>query len=581
MLSSIGVITRARFMIARNTLWRGKLGRKVGWVALAVALGFVAFGIYTIMSGAVRFIQSPLFRRALQEAAEASPGTSIPTDFQAYLVALPSVALFGALLMLVLTSFSTVLSSLYLSGDIDMLLVAPVPMRAVFVVKFFGGLLIPYLLLFVLLGPALLGFGQGMGYGPAYYVAAVITLALLPLLPFSIGALLVMAVVRVIPARRAREIVGVLGGLVGIAWYVMSQFSRQIGAQVSSAQTLGWLERLNSPLLPSGWAGRALIAAGEGEWATFLALGSLFAAVSLGAFLGALILGERIYYEGWSNMATQGGKARRRSEGRVARSSPAGSPISALSSFLPIESAAILYKDLRVFPRDLRNLQQLIFPLVMAGIWTFNLIAGGPGAQDVGNLGPAESAMRLLFPAGISAFICLTLSSALGGPNISREGKGFWQLKIAPVSSWRLLLGKFALAYAPYPIAGTAFIVLISVLQRSRPLDALAAWAIVMITGLGVCAITLGMGAAFPKFDWVNPNQQSSLRAGCLAPIFYMVYLVIAVGAMVGTPLLGTFFPAFTLLFGVVGWLVAIALTVGVVWGFFSFGASRLDQIEV
>src|SRR6185295_9808620 len=104
-------------------------------------------------------------------------------------------------------------TSLYLSGDTDMLLVAPVPMRAVFVVKFFGGLIVPYILLFGLLGPALFGYGQGLGYGAAFFVMAILVLALLPLLPAGLGALLVMVVVRVVPARRAREIVSVIGGL--------------------------------------------------------------------------------------------------------------------------------------------------------------------------------------------------------------------------------------------------------------------------------------------------------------------------------------------------------------------------------
>lgn len=578
MFNAIGVITRAQLMIVRNTLWRGKPRRKVAWVFLAVVLGFVAFGIYSLMGAAVSFIQNPDFIAALREAAARSPGTTIPLDFHPYLVALPSIALFIALVMLVLTSFSTVLSSLYLSGDIDMLLVAPVPMRAVFVVKFFGGLVLPYLLLFLLLGPALLGFGQGMGYGPVFYVAAILALLLLPLLPFSIGALLVMAVVRVIPARRAREIVGVLGGMIGIAWYILSQFSRQIGTRVSGAQTLGLLERLNNPLLPSAWAGRALIAAGEGEWAVFLALGSLFALVSVGAFAGALILGERIYYEGWSNMATQGGKTRKHQKTNEARRTEPFS-LRPLTFLLPPESAAILYKDLRVFPRDLRNIQQLIFPLVVAAIWVFNLVSNGRGSYAWSS--QVSSAFDLLFPVGISAFICLTLSTALGGSNISREGKGFWQLKIAPISSWRLLLGKFVLAYAPYPIVGTLFIALISVLQHSRIQDALIAWAILLLTGLGVCAIALGLGAAFPKFDWVNPNQQRSVRAGCLSPLCYMLYLGLTVGAVLGMPLLGTFFPAFGLALTILGWAVAIALTAGVVWGFMAFGAYRLDQVEV
>jgi hypothetical protein len=581
MLHAIGVIVRARFLIARNTFWRGKISRKISLVVLALVLGFLAFGIYSLMSALVRFITSDQFVQILQEVSQEQPTLNLPTDFRPYLEALPSIALFGALVLLVLSSFSAVLSSLYLSGDIDMLLVAPVPMRAVFVVKFFSGLLLPYVLLFVLLSPAMLGFGQGLGYGPAYYVMVIVVLALLPLLPFSLGALLVMAVVRVIPARRAREIVGVLGGLVGVAWYLFSQFSRQIAPRVANVQTLESLRNLNLPILPSAWAGRALVAAGEGQWLTLLVYGGLFVVSSVGVFIGALLLAERLYYAGWSNMATQGGKVRRRPTEQAQRGAARPPFVFRLPSFiLPPESAAILYKDLRVFPRDLRNLQQLIFPLVMAGIWIFNLITR-PEVFSSGVDGQVQNVLGLLAPAGISAFICLTMSTALGGPNISREGKGFWILKTAPISAWRLLLGKLVLAYLPFPVFGTFSVLLISLLQRNRPQDAAAALALVLITGLGVCAITLGLGAAFPKLDWERPNQQSSIQAGCLGPILYLLYLAIAVSAAVGLPLVGLAFPDLSLALTVLGWLVMIALTAGVVYASLAFGAARLERLEV
>lgn len=579
MLNAIGVIARARFLIFRNSVWRGKIGRKIAWVALAIAVGLAAFGIYTLMNAAVSWITSSEFEELLATAARTSPQAGIPTDIRAYLVALPSAALFSALILLVLTSFSTVLSSLYLSGDIDMLLTAPVPMRAVFVVKFFGGLILPYILLFVLLFPALIGFGQGLHYGPAYYLTLTLVLLVLPLLPLSIGALLVMAVVRVIPARRAREIVSVIGGLVGISWYLFSQFARQIGARFSGAESLGLLDRLNNPLLPSAWAGRALIAAGEGAWGTWLLFGGMFALLAIGLFVLALILGERVYYLGWSNMAVQGGHVRRRTERRTPATGQRRSVLAALGAFLPAESAAIVYKDLRVFPRDLRNVQQLIFPLLIAGIWVFNLISGG--SRSFADSGTTAATINLLFPAGISAFVCLSLSTAIGGPTISREGKGFWQLKTAPISAWRILLGKLVLAYAPYPIVGSGFMLLISLLQHSKPLDALTAWALVLVSGLGVSAITLGLGAAFPRLNWEKPSDQNTLQAGCLAPVFYLTYLALVVGFAVGLPLLGTLFPGWGAALTVLGWLLVLGLTALVTWGFLAFGAARLDRLEV
>ncbi len=579
MFQAIGVLARARLQIFRNTFWRGKLISKIGMLVLVVGAGFGVWLIYTLARGAVGLLTSDQFLEILATAARESPEAGLPTDFRPYLDSLPSIALFGVLVLLIFTSFSTVLSSLYLSGDLDMLVVAPVPMRAVFIVKLFGGLLVPYLLLFVLLAPALLGYGQALGYGALFFVTAIVVLALFPLLPVGLGALLVMAVVRVVPARRARDIVGVLGGLLGVAWYIISQFSPQIAPRIANVRTLDGLRQLDLPLLPSAWAGRALVAAGEGELLTLAVYGGLFAAVSLGVFFACLVLAERLYYIGWSNMATQGGRVRQ-AAGRRRRDGPqVPFFLAPLSVLLPRPSMAVVLKDLRVFPRDLRNLQQMIFPLAVAGIWAFQLLSGrGRGEMD----GPVEGIANLLWPAGISFFVCMSLSNVIGGPSISREGRGFWLLKTAPISARQILVGKLALAYLPYPLVGTLLVTLLVVLQRGGLLGFAVALGLVLVAGLGTSAIALGMGAAFPRFDWENPQQQNTLQAGCLAPVLYMSYVAFAAGLALGLPALGAALaPEWTGWLTALGWALLAVLTAGVVWAALAMGAARLEQVEV
>jgi ABC-2 type transport system permease protein len=583
MLNAIWVITQSRFLIARNTIWRGKIGRKILWVFAIVALGFASYGLYRLTGAIVGGITGPGFSAALQRYNQLNPQAPIPTDFRPYLLALPSIVLFIVLVLLVLTSFTTVLSSLYLSGDIDMLLAAPVPMRAVFVVKFFGGLLVPYLLLFFLLGPFLLGFGRGLGYGGTFFASAIVVLLLLPLLPTGVGALLVMAVVRVIPARRAREIVGVIGGLVGVSWYIFSQFSRQLAPRVANARTLDLLRRFDNPLAPSAWAGRALVAAGEGDWATLALYGGLFAALSIGIFAACLLLAERLYYAGWSNMSTQGGRVRRRKtkdQGQTTKDNEEHSLVVRLSSLvLPPQSAAVFWKDVRVFPRDLRNLQQLIFPLVLAAVWSFQLLRGG---QSVLTREPGIFQMlSTLASAGISFYICLVLSGALGGAGISREGRGFWLYKVAPISARKLLIGKLALAYMPFPTIGALFVILLSVLQGSTPADFVRSLALVLIGGLGTTSITLGLGAAFPKFNWENPRQQNSVQAGCLAPAAYLLYLALALAAVLGLPIVGGLVPEYAVALAVVGWVIFIGLTTLAVWASLALGYAPQERIEI
>jgi ABC-2 type transport system permease protein len=581
--NAILVISRAQLQIARNTFWRGKLRRKIGLVMLIGLIGLATFGLYTFVGFVIEALRSPEVAAALVEAAAANPG--IPTEIERYLTVIPGVALFGALFFLVFSSFSGLLSSLYLSGDIDMLLVAPVPMRSVFIVKFFGGLLLQYAFLFALLGPILLGYGQGMGYGAVYFLSAILVLLLLPLLPAGLGSILVMLVVRVLPARRAREIVSVLGGLIGISFYVLSQLSTEVAPAVAQAENLQTLLLADLPLLPSAWAGRALIAAGTGDPLGLIFYGGLFVTVSVGIFAACVVLAERLYYLGWSNMATQGGRVRERRQ--PDSSTDAGSSrrgIERLFGFLPQQSQAIAWKDLRLFTRDLRNLQQMIFPLALAGIWTFRLFTEPATPNEIENDLPAwTEQLAGLGSAGIAFFICLSLSSALTANGISREGRAFWVLKLAPISPWRLFLGKLTLAYLPYPTVGSLFILALALISRTAPLVILQQWGILLLTGLGCAAFGMSMGAIFPRLNWENPQQQTTWRAGCLGAFFYPLYLLVVVGVIVGAAAIGSLIGGGPAGAGTVliGWVTAGLITAGVVWASVALGIRGIERIEV
>lgn len=577
------VIARARLQIARNTFWRGTLLRKLGLLIIALMIVITSLVIYWTTSAFVRWITSPAFVAMLERATREAPDAGIPTDFQPYLEALPSLALFGAFILLIFMSFTSSLSSLYLAGDLEMLLATPAPMRSVFVVKLLGGLSIPYLVLFLLLGPFLLGYGQGMAFGPAFFVVAPLLLGLFPLLPAGIGALVVMALVRVLPAHRAREIVGVIGGLLAGSWYIVNQFATDVSPRLATVHTLNSLRQLDLPLLPSAWAGRALLAAGQGEWLTLLVYGGLFAAISIGAFAGCLVLVEQLYYGGWANMAAQGGKvkAKNRAPGveQEQRATAIGAWFSRLSSLMPAQSRAIMFKDLRLFLRDLRNLQQVIFPLALTGIWTFRLLTEDASTPLDGDRGMRS--ISVFFSVGLAFFVCYSLSSALSGPSISREGKGFWLLKTAPISARRILLGKLALAYLPFPTIGALFIVFLSIVQHSTLSDLTRSFALLLLGGLGTTSIAIGLSATFPKLNWENPKQQTTFRAGCLTFVFTLLYFGLGLALTVGLPALAAYFPHLEAVLLLTGWALFVALTIVTLWASFAIGTSRLDRLDV
>jgi ABC-2 type transport system permease protein len=566
------ILFRLRWQTFRNSFWRGTLLRKLRWVLLLALFALAFYGIFTLSRLTTEGLRDA-DTAALLDALRRQGAEGLPADINALLRRVPSLLLSGMMTLLLFTSFASLLSALYLAGDMELLLAAPLPMRAVFVVKFVEALLPQTLLLLSLGLPLLLGFGAGMGYGPAFYAAAPLAMLAAPLLPAGFAALLVMAVVRVLPARRARDIVAALGGLLGMSFYVANQLLPELIAGGGGVWALEGLLLADLPLLPPAWAGRALVLAGEGAWAGALLLGGLFAGASLLTFALCLLAAERLYYAGWANVAASGTGARTRGRASGAERAPPG--LARMLGWLPHPARAILVKDLRIFPRDLRQLQQLIFPLALAGIWIFRLLTGRPEFDRL--------ALGLLTSVGLAFFVCVSISNVLAGTGISAEGRAFWLIRIAPVPSTQVLAAKFILAYAPFVLLGLPLLLVLLALQRSGPASVLQGAGLLLLLGLGVTGIALGLGAAFPKLDWDSPQRMWTLRTGCLTPICYFGYLALALSAALGLPLLAEVdaLASYRLGLSVLGWLIALGLTVAALALPLRFGAARLDQLEV
>ena len=229
--------------------------------------------------------------------------------------------------------------------------------------------------------PALVTYGFGLGYGPLYYVLAVIAVLGTPLLPAGIGALLVLLVARFAPARRVREVLGLVGALFGISCSLIGQTSRVWTAPtwaLSTATRTRWLDRLrqianacpchrSSP--GAGWR-RPARDTGSARAASWPASCCSPSACSLCCVLAGRPSLRR--------PAGCGCRAAAR-PAQPARASRATLRSVGLAGRAPAW-AAIALKDWRVIPRDLRNFAQLLSPLVILPVIYFNLLGGRGGA---------------------------------------------------------------------------------------------------------------------------------------------------------------------------------------------------------
>ncbi len=508
-----------RLRITYNGFRHAKLRRKIGIVIVWLLL--LGFGIFLLVMSQVllSFMRSPDLLNY------------VGLDVKPILNAIPALILSGLFVGTLLTSFGVLLQALYLSGDMDFLLATPVSIRAVFTAKLLQAVL-PNFALIALFGvPLLFGLGFSGSYNIVYYPLVIIVMIALALAAAGLSSLLVMLVVRVLPPRRAAEILGFLGALIGITCSQIGNVANSFGKELNATgtQVAGLLARANTPWMPVNWAGQGLVALGEGRWLSGIFLVGTTLALSSIAFWFALVTAERWFYSGWAGMQIV---SSRKKSARSAR--PNADTVSfGFARVLPAPMLAIVQKDFLTLRRDLRSLSQLISPLVLGVIYTLMLFRSG-GAVPAGR---GEAPVWFMDSLGIviayssvgmSLFVGWMLLSRLAGMGFSHEGKNYWMLKVSPVRTGQLLAAKFLVAYLPALGLGLLFLTAISILQKLSMLEFLYGLIAISMCLAGMTGILLAFGVVGANFTWDDPRRMNSGTLGCLGQILTIVYVPIS-----------------------------------------------------
>ena len=531
---SVGKLLRLRLVILVGGFRRGGVRGKIGTIVLGIL-------VLTIMGGAFAF--SWVLLRVLR-----SPELAQYVDTSALLELVPVLVVTMAFLGIFVTSFGVLLQALYLAGDMDFLLCAPIPIRAVFVTKLLQAIL-PNLGIVLLFGlPVLYGLGASAGYNFLYYLLVPLVLFLLALAAAGLASLLVMAVVRIFPARRVAE---VLGFVVAIFWFTCSQsgqifnFSNFSGNQVTQAADL--LPQLNLEWSPLTWAGRSLLYIGEGRWLAGIALTVLTIGLTAAIFAVSLEVAERLYLSGWSSVQVGTRKKKTSRPARPVKVRTTG-PMVLVNRFVPAPVRGIVAKDFLMLRRDLRSMSQLVTPLILGIVYALVLVrSGGEAPAGRGEAPPIfiEMLQNLMVYAnvGIALFVGWSLLSRLAALGFSQEGKNYWLLKNAPVSTPRLLGAKFLVAYLPTLALCAIFLLILSLVRGTSLGMLLFSLAAVALTIAGGAGLNLAFGVVGANFEWEDPRRITNGSLGCLGALVTFLFLGLCLllffGPAVGLAALG------------------------------------------
>ncbi len=520
-------LLRLRLRLWWNAIKHSTWKRKVGYGAAGVAM--LAFAAFLVVAswGILRFMQDPRLAEALGES-------ELPVNLNELLGTLPVFFGAGAFLAGLFTSFGVLLQSLYLSGDMEFLLAAPLPPRAVFASKLIQAIFPSLGLLALFSGPALVGLGLSQGYHWLYYALLPLALGLPIVSGAGLSAVLVMAVVRIVSPRRAAELLGLLGGLVGVVCSQSGQLADRVDVAPDQVALLaGQFRSLASVWNPLSWPGRGLSALGQGSWAPAALFTALTLAISLVLLAVTLSSAERLYFTGWARVQT-GSRARRRRNAGQSRGSTARRGGLRLGRLLPAPLKALVVKDFRLYRRDVRNLSQLVTPILLAVIWTFTLPGGEVGSGERARVIQGVSSL------GIALFVgwMFAMRFAMGG--LSIEGQRWWILKAAPLRRSHLLGAKFLVALIPSAGLSLAYLLALAAL-RGAEFQTLAYQALALLVVMSAeCSLLLAFGIWTARFDWDNPRQINSGALGCLGTLSAGAFMAVAGGLFVAIPLLGS-----------------------------------------
>ena len=108
-------------------------------------------------------------------------------------------------LMVLLFSIFGIISTFYLSSDMDTLLCLPFRPKDIILAKFFNSLTSVYLIELMMMTPILLGIGIGIGANFLYYINIILVTIFLPIVPLSIFGMLIVSLMRYTALNRFKD----------------------------------------------------------------------------------------------------------------------------------------------------------------------------------------------------------------------------------------------------------------------------------------------------------------------------------------------------------------------------------------
>ena len=419
----------------------------------------------------------------------------------------------------------TALSTFFLSEDLRVLVVAPVAARRLFWARFVRTVGQSSWMVLIFLAPALMGIGLARCAPITFYVTAVLTVVPFVVIPVAVGTACTLLLVNVFPARRARDILMLMGLLFAASIVILLRFIRpeQLLRVESLPDVIDFFATLQSPitpLLPSFLAGEMLFAGLHGgrDW---LHGGALWTtAMALAVLVGAAC--ERWHFAGYSR-AQEAPKARftkLRWLDYLARIVP-----------LSLVRRELLLKDLKIFLRDVSQWSQLLLLLALVLVYLYNF-----RVLDLQRIPYMSGVVKNLYAfvnLGMAGFVMATVAVRFVFPAVSVEGAAFWIIRTAPIGVDDFLWSKFWTGLVPVLVLTETLTITANQFLGVDPFLKVVSAAGVVFMSLALVGLATGLGARYPRFSAENASQVAGSYGGVtfmIMAVFYVIIMIVLLG---------------------------------------------------
>jgi hypothetical protein len=440
---------------------------------------------------------------------------------------LMSMFLFSLQWMLAFSAVINALSAFFLSHELEVWETAPMRPGAVFWAKFAETSLTSAWMVVLLLVPVFFAYGNVLAAPPAYFVAAVVLPFPYVLTVVAGGVILALAIARILPVRRTRELMrffGILGIATLVVIFRVLQPERLVekGNFDKMAEYISGLHPDALEKFPSYWLTELLHGFMRGD---FEYLFTEYLSLYLGVFVGALVL-ARLAHAGWYSEALQRFREAPppppRQPGRLGRA------LAGALHRLPPWLAQLIAKDLRVLAREPVVWTQLALMAVIVLIYFYNLYL-----LPIDELESLEKGLRGAIGfvnCGFMGSLLVAAALRFGFPAVSLEGEAFLVLHTSPLGMRRYFLGKLLVNTTPLLVLGLALAALAhGLLQPPWPVVVLGYLdAVVLAVSVGWQAVAFG--AVFRNLRATNFSHLPSGPGGIGYLVASMSFVLVFVG---------------------------------------------------